>query len=357
MSTMPSQSRTTKRRNFSISLDASIAIDEYAEEYNITKSKVVENAVLEYTGKDATARIEQKVDEILATLEGDGPSPAQTREKEKKNQKTQSDFDPTSYNPDEDRDNPLTKAELKELVALDEPVINPDHVNWDSLFRDVRKKATLLAGVCRFNANGIVTNAGITNAIKENLGESDHLLDQYTETVPDEFEEKPCLEFNNDEERYENNSWAYFPTESHRREYYQDRYESIQEAVSTPVDEMPKGDSLKQRYEFLRQWLDEWQINTSLTELDIATDEERAELKEELVAYRSDVDQCLSAIEETTDKYSKDFSREEAIEAVPYDEEQSESMIALLEELSYIANWDRPGKDMGMDKRHLVWRD
>lgn len=358
---MPSQSRETDRRNFSIGRDASVAIDEFASEHNITKSKVVENAVLEYTGKDRTTRIEEKVDQILASIEGEGPSPTQTTGKKKNSQSIHTDFDPTDYTPDEDRDNNLSKAELKELVTLDEPIINPEHIDENNLPGSAREKTALIAAIVRFNVEeedraGVV-GAWIRNAIKTHLGDSDYLLKQYTDSVEEEFEPKPALEYNRDEQQYENNSWRYFPTESHRREYYQDRYETIQEAATTPIDEMPLfGDHILP-YEHLRQWLDEWQIRSSLTELDIATDGEIDELKEELVSYREDVDDCLTAIEETTGKYEKDFSREEAIEAVPYEQEQSESLVTLLDDVGYIGDWDSVGKDMGMDKKRLVWRD
>jgi hypothetical protein len=358
---MPSQSRETERRNFSIGRDASVAIDEFATEHNITKSKVVENAVLEYTGKDRTARIEEKVDQILETIEGEGPSPTQTTGKKKNSQSIHTDFDPTDYTPDEDRDNNLSKDELKEFVTLDEPVINPEHIDESNLPGSTKERTALIAAIVRFNVQeggiGTVATGAVRNVIKNHLGGSDYLLDQYTDSVKQEFESKPDLEYNRDEQQYENNPWGYFPTESHRREYYQDRYDTIQEAVTTPIDEMPLFGDFIQPYEQMRQWLDEWRINSSLTELDIATDEEIDELIEELVSYREDVDDCLTAIEETTGQYEKDFSRDEAIEAVPYEQEQSESVVTLLDDVGYIADWNRAGKDMGIDKRRLVWRD
>lgn len=358
---MPSKSRDTVRRNFSITQEASQAINSFADEHNLTKSKVVERAVLEYTGKNTTGRIEQKVDRILAAVE-DGDVPlAQTGGKKKNSQSDSTDFDPAGYDPDEERDEPLSKAELKELITLDEPVVNPEHLDENNLPGSVREKTTLMAAVVRYNAIDddleTFSEGNIRVAITDHLGDSDYLFEQYTRPVSREFDRELELEFNGDESKYDSRLNQYFPTENHRREHYQERYETIQEAVNTPVDEMPWFGEYKQPYEFLRQWLDRWVVSDTLEELDIATPDEIDELKEELLSYRDDVDQCLTAIEETTDRYSRDFSREEAIEAVPYDKEQSESMVSLLNEMGYIGDWDSPGKDMGIYERRIVWRD
>ena len=359
--TMPSKSRDTVRRNFSITQEASQAINSFADEHNLTKSKVVERAVLEYTGGNTTGRIEQKVDRILAAVE-DGDVPlAQTGGKKKNSQSDSTDFDPTGYDPDEERDEPLSKAELKELIALDEPVVNPEHLDVNDLPGSKRERTTLMAAVVRYNTIDAdfetLREGHVRVAIRENLGDSDYLLEQYTDPVSRKFDRKLELEFNRDKGKYAAGMTQYFPTENHRREYYQWQYETIQEAVNTPVDEMPWFGEYKQPYEFLRQWLDNYTVRNTLQELDIATSEEMDDLQEELLAYRDDVDQCLTAIEETTDRYSRDFSREEAIEAVPYDKEQSESMVSLLDEMGYIGDWDSPGKDMGIDERRIVWRD
>ena len=358
---MPSKSRDTVRRNFSITQEASQAINSFADEHNLTKSKVVERAVLEYTAGNTTGRIERKVDKILAAVESDEAPLAQTGGKKKNSQSDSTDFDPTGYDPDEERDEPLSKAELKELIALDEPVVNPEHLDVNDLPGSKRERTTLMAAVVRYNTIDAdfetLREGHVRVAIRENLGDSDYLLKQYTQSILEEFDRKLEQEFNSGESKYDGRLTQFFPTESHRREYYQERYETIQEAVNTPVDEMPWFGEYKQPYEFLRQWLDRRFVSVSLEELDIATPDEMDELKEGLLSYRDDVDQCLTAIEETTDRYSRDFSREEAIEAVPYDKEQSESMVSLLDEMGYIGDWDSPGKDMGIDERRIVWRD
>lgn len=358
---MPSKSRDTVRRNFSITQEASQAINSFADEHNLTKSKVVERAVLEYTAGNTTGRIERKVDKILAAVESDEAPLAQTGGKKKNSQSDSTDFDPTGYDPDEERDEPLSKTELKELVTLDEPVVNPEHLDENNLPGSTREKTTLMAAVVRYNAiDGDlphVTEGNIRATIMEHLGDSDYLLEQYTDPVLRKFDRKLELEFNRDKGKYAAGMTQYFPTENHRREYYQWQYETIQEAVNTPVDEMPWFGEYKQPYEFLRQWLDNYTVRNTLQELDIATSEEMDDLQEELLAYRDDVDQCLTAIEETTSSYSKDFSREEAIEAVPYDEEQSESIVALLDAVGYIGEYDSMTKDMGLDKKRIVWRD
>lgn len=358
---MPSKSRNTVRRNFSINQEASQAIDSFANEHNLTKSKVVERAVLEHTAEDTTARIEMKVDKILRSINGGDAPLAQTGAKKKNYQSDSADFDPAGYDPDEEKDGPLSKEELKELVTLDEPVVNPKHIDENNLPGSTREKTALMAAVVRYNAIDDdlphVAKGHIRIAIREHLGDSDYLLEQYTRPVLDEFKRKLEQEFNRDESEYSGRLTQYFPTESHRREYYQEQYEAVQEAVNTPVDEMPWFGEYKEPYESLRQWLDRRFVSNTLEELDIATPDEMDELKEELLAYRDDVDQCLTAIEETTDTLSRDFSREEAIEAVPYDKEQSESMVTLLDVVGYLGEWDSPGKDMGLYEKRIVWRD
>lgn len=350
---MPSKSRNTVRRNFSINQEASQAIDSFAAEHNLTKSKVVERAVLEHTKEDRAARIETKVDEILATLEGGSDSLAQTGGK-KKNSQSSTDFDPAGYNPDEDRDEPLSKAELKELVKTDEPVINPEHIDENNIPGSVAEKTTLIAAVVRHKDRQYFHDGTIVSAIEDLLGTSEHLRDQYSSSVTAEFESRWSVEFNQEERKYECDRSGYFTTESHQQEYYQERYETIQEAVDTPIDEMPEFVFRQRPYEFLRQWLDEYQISNSIQELDIATSDEIDELKEELADYRDGIDQCLTAIDDTMG-YSKDFSREEAIEAVPYDGEQAESVVTLLDELDYIGDWEQSTKDMGLDETRIVW--
>jgi len=356
---MPSESRNTVRRNFSINQEASQAIDSFADEHNLTKSKVVERAVMEHTSKDRTARIERKVDEILASLDGGNAPLAQTGGKKKNSHNSSTDFDPAGYNPDEDRDEPLSKDELKELITIDEPVVNPAHIDENNLPGSTREKTTLMAAIVRFNVkerNSHTFGPGwVRGVIKDHLGDSDYLLNQYTDPVKDEFETGRTIVFNRDEERYEVDTTGLFPTESRRQQYYQERYEAIQEAIDTPIDEMPEFDVGPKPYEFLRQWLDDFRINKILQELDIATSDEIDDLKEELTTYRDDIDECLTAIEETSRR--NNFTQQEAIEAVPYDEEQSESIVSLLRETGYIGDWKDSFKDMGISKDRIVWRD
>ena len=70
---MPSPTRSTKQRTFSISVEASEAIDDHAERENMSKSMVVETAVMEYLDESQADRIESKVDDVLSQLEGSAP--------------------------------------------------------------------------------------------------------------------------------------------------------------------------------------------------------------------------------------------------------------------------------------------
>lgn len=71
-----------ERRNFSLSKRASESINRMAEEYDMSYSDVVENAVLEYADRDRLARIEEKLDEVLGESETP-PTPSEQNQPEK----------------------------------------------------------------------------------------------------------------------------------------------------------------------------------------------------------------------------------------------------------------------------------
>jgi hypothetical protein len=329
-------------------------------------SKVVENAVLEYTGKDDSTHAEQKSEKNHSQSE-----------KRNKQRAISTEFDPATYDPNEKRDGYLSKTELNKLITLDEPVINPDHVNWKSLFRDVRKnsallsgpkyinwnsrlqdadkKSLLLAGVCRFENTETITEYDIQEAITTYLGDSTYILNQYTKTIPEEFVPKPSVIFDRDSEEYESQTVSYFPTTRHQKSYYQDRYETIKQAVDTPVDELPAFGSHTEPYEYLRQWLDQQQVSESLAAFDIANNQEIETVKQDLLSHQETIDECLTAIEAGTDP--TDFTRAEAIDALPYDQEQSERLVSLLIEIGYIGDWNSQNKALGINENRLVWRE
>jgi hypothetical protein len=208
---MSSKRRSTDHRGFSLGKEASRAIDNYADRHNMTKSMVVEKAVLEYTGRERTARIEQKVDEILDCLGGEGAGTLgepdthtqtdnqTTSERgsesggENDGSSPQSDggiavdsstggrpgvFDSLEdYTPDYPGDCEISREALKEapVHVRDGLVINPDHVDYTTLQSkgvQVAVKTAVCAGILRYNYSGGITKEQIKKTASEALGGS-----------------------------------------------------------------------------------------------------------------------------------------------------------------------------------------
>lgn len=174
---MPSDSRETVRRNFSINKQASEAIDEFADRHDMTKSKVVENAVLDYVDAKDKVRLEDKVDEILDILESDGPASSDdephthTRAESDGGVSVQTSSAPSpsddpakitsfdDYKPELPEDYELTTECLENAPEAVEhgQIINDDHVDYNHLQSrgaSVRVKTAVCAGIVRYHNIG-----------------------------------------------------------------------------------------------------------------------------------------------------------------------------------------------------------
>lgn len=335
---MPSDNRDTNRRNFSLKPEATQAIDSFAEEHNITKSKVVERAVLEYTGRDRTARLENKINQILEIVDEWDDSSIQTIKKQKTSQNTP-EFTPTNYDPFEDRNQKLTKSELNQLIKIDEPVINPQHIDDENFPGRENKKAAIISALIRYDTMDsdmkFFMHPKIESYIKQYLGDSDYILNTYTKKIADNFKKHYTMEYiakNAQDEKY----IGYFITQDMRQEYYKERFEEIKKAVNTPVTEIPKFDINEQvSYEYIQLWLNNKFIESSIKDLNIATSEEINKIKNKLDTYQDKIDKCVDIINDSKDRKFEKLNREEAIEAISH-EKQPEKMVMLLDELNYI---------------------
>lgn len=117
--------RDKNRRNFSISDRVDNVLNEKSDEWDMSRSQIVEEAVIEFADHDRSARIESKVDEILDRLdEGGVPSRESTSKKEKSS--SDSDSGKIQKRPDEIHEalmenvgdaDVITKDDIHEAIA------------------------------------------------------------------------------------------------------------------------------------------------------------------------------------------------------------------------------------------------
>lgn len=357
---MPSDTRTTEQRTFSIAVEASEGIDEYAAKENMSKSMVVERAVLDYIEASQADRIEEKVDEVLAKLDGSSnPSspPQSTGEKENVGA-GQSDFDPEAYDPDADRDEPLSKDEVKKLLStLDEPAINPEHITDESIA--VNAKDEPVSAIVRYEREGTVSEAALKNEyIPEYIGSTDYYLEKYTDSITNHFRQKYTIELDEDENSYIRDGMpVWFTTKEAEIEFYEKKLSVIRDAVGSPVYELPEFDYLTQPYEYLRCWLRILRFRIEGA-LELITPEEFDELEQGLLAQREEVDESLDVIRGLLEGYPhKQFNRDDAVENLPYDEESSEKLIDMLHEVGYIGKYTDDRYEWGVIEDNIIRQD
>ncbi len=83
------------RRNFSIREKVDAVLNDKADEWDMSRSEIVEKAVLEYTDHDRTARIEEKLDEIHDVVVDGGGTQSRAADEEKENPATETEEDGT----------------------------------------------------------------------------------------------------------------------------------------------------------------------------------------------------------------------------------------------------------------------
>jgi len=362
---MPSDTRSTEQRTFSIAVEASEGIDEYAAENNMSKSMVVETAVLDYLEESQADQIEEKVDnveekvdEVLANLDGSpnpSPSSSQTSGEKENVGGSPSDFDPEAYDPDADRDEPLSKDEVKQLLsALDEPAINPEHITDESL--SMNDKSGPVAAIVRYEREGNVGEGTLWNQyIPEYIGDTDYLLEKYTDSITNHFRRKYTIELDDEDNSYVRDGTAmWFTTEEAEAEFYEDKLAVIREAIDTPAYEMSEFNYWYQSYEYLRCWLRELRFRIE-GELELITEEEFDELEQGLLSQRDEVDDCLDVIRDLLEGYrTKEFNRDDAIESLPYDENSAEELLNLFDKIDYIGEYESGRYEWGLVEGNII---
>jgi len=257
------RTRKVERRNYSLHPDAVDAIESYARAHSISKSKVVQLAVLEYTGHDRTKRIEEKLDQLLEYF--DEGAPAEYAEKEKENRptgSTQSTHDTSSssntseitktYDHTEEHDDPLTTDEIRILLEQDEPHINSDHIG--TLPRSSKEKAALVAAVLRSKssfdqATRIITTDDVENTVEELVGDSQHIMQTYPQKVMNELIPKEEPDPSNSKKMTKSDEVA-FPTQEAKRLQYKTILETDLSMIKEPdsVDGIKNGKQNIERY-------------------------------------------------------------------------------------------------------------
>ncbi|MFD1565603.1 hypothetical protein ACFR99_18900 [Haloarchaeobius amylolyticus] len=157
----------------------------------------IERALLEYMDKDRYSRVEQELREIKGLLEQEDatPSPAPRNTQQSPNKKetgsqkdsvqsegeqgrSLSEYDPQHPN----NAHSLKSDDIRELMGSDgETVINPEHVNWDSLPNDTDRIADLIVACGRYMyPDGLDDPDPL---IKQTVGGSNYKLNTYRERV------------------------------------------------------------------------------------------------------------------------------------------------------------------------------
>lgn len=203
--TMPSSTRSTVKRTFSISSKASEAIDRYADRNNETKSKTVENAVLALVNDDHDAQLERKIDEIHDCVVGEGGtvaagdththSDAHTDDGRDDDLETDggssvvggsSTFNSiSSYSPNYPSDRQLSREALRQVPSAAEDLeIDPEHVDYSILRSrgmNVSVKAAVCAAIIRHEHTGTLSEDDIMDLASDVLGSTRNARRQFDE--------------------------------------------------------------------------------------------------------------------------------------------------------------------------------
>lgn len=203
---MSPKTRSTTRISASIDTDVGDRLEEFSEEHNESKSRVVENALREYFDMDRVAQIEEKIDLLLDRVddsdEGSPTLSGETSEKEKENStspKNQAesegeDEDDFEYDPDSEPDRELTTDEIHSILSQPDPEINPEHIG-NRVPRDSGPRLDLLMACARYEHYSPSENLSTITpdeakaVIKKTLGKSDHILGKYLPMMLNELPE------------------------------------------------------------------------------------------------------------------------------------------------------------------------
>lgn len=329
--------RNTVRRNFSISERADMALEEMSDEWDMSRSEIVSKAVLEYTDRDRTARIEDKLDDVLDRLDEPRPdggtlSENNTRKEKRTDPAEEHRFVPSEYDPDGGV--PLSKDELKQLLKeVDDPVINPDHVEKDMLqsIRDNDPQDAALAGIIRYSHDKIIPDV-IEDFVRDYLGSSDYILNTHPDGVADNFYPEKKLSSKDSAPGFEMVRNVYYTKESDRNADMEEMLSLIQEAADTPFTTLPDGFSSTwdPSYTKMRKWMAV--LQGDLEDAGLLSREEFADLIDDMGRQKNEVNATLSELEDEFKEgiMSKPkFTTEEAAEALSWDTEDVETLMEI----------------------------
>lgn len=332
--------RNTVRRNFSITQRADMALEEMSDEWDMSRSEIVSKAVLEYTDRDRTARMEEKLDEVLDRLDApktDGGTLSENPvQKEKRTAPADTHtFDPVDYDPEADR-NPLTKDELKQLLKeVDEPVINPDHVEKDTVetIRDNDPQDAALAGIIRYDHDQeVIKEDYVEDYVRDYLGSTDYILDQHPDGIIDHFYPYEYLVEDDSGYSFEKIRTLYYLHRSDWIDHLKDTLIPIQETADQPFTTLPDdmGNSWNPSYAKMGRWLAAFQDD--LIDADLASREEITDLIEEIGRQQDEVNTALAELDDEfreNEWTAPTFTTEEAAETLSCDTDQVEVLMTI----------------------------
>lgn len=331
--------RNTVRRNFSITKRADMALEEMSDEWDMSRSEIVTKAVLEYTDRDRTARIEEKLDDVLDRLDeprsdGGTLSENNSRKEKRKSRADVHTFDPSDYDPD--GGDVLTKDELKQLLKeVNDPVINPDHVDTEMLqsIRNNYPQDAALAAIIRYENEKVSPNL-IEDYVRDYLGSSDYILNTHPEGVADHFYPDKMLVSKDSAPGFEMVSNVYYTKESERINGMEEILSLIQEAADQPFNTLPDGFSFtwKASYMKMRRWLAVFQQD--IIDAGLLSRPETTSLIEEMGRQQDEVNRILAELEDEFKEgalSTAEFTTEEAAESLSWDTDEVEGLMTILE--------------------------
>lgn len=311
-------------------------VESFADEHDMNRTDVVENALRDYIGRDPTSNLEEKVDRILDEVCGEGTSsevgtPTSVEDGEKKKKKntdggihaaTPETSDASEwYDPEAGVSDSLSTDEIREVLKGDEPAIHPDDL--DSLPRSTAEKSETIAAVVRYNGvyGGMGTQTHVNNieaAIKEVVSGSDHTINTYLHKEP-VTDHLYAFEFLGEDFARTSNDELWYLTEERQIQNITGNYEDVVEWLNAPLSERHRWS-----YDEMTHWLEEFEDD--LVEHDVASTEQIDELKETAYERRRIVDEVLVAYNDHADSMVG-AEREEVVSAVQTPEDDAEAVI------------------------------
>lgn len=131
------------RRNFSIREKVDGVLNDKADEWDMSRSEIVEKAVLEYTDHDRTARIEEKLDEIHDVVVEGGATQSRVTDDEKENPAMETEEDDVGQGESSSTDESLAeKYSDSDETSIDVDLSKgPLPVSKDRVSNQTRRKA------------------------------------------------------------------------------------------------------------------------------------------------------------------------------------------------------------------------